>query len=238
MLPSRFYDIVTVFPYICQFNPVIHLQQMSETSTIAKAGDGMSLPVAESFYSIQGEGFNTGKAAYFIRLGGCDVRCPWCDSRNTWNSRLYPSRPVQDIVSDIMLTPAKNVVITGGEPLMHRLDPLCNILKNNGFNIFLETSGTHPLSGTFDWICLSPKKHRHPLREVTAMADEIKTVIGQESDFEWAENCRTGTKKDCLLFLQPEWDRMADIMPSIAEYVKKHPEWRISLQTHKFMNIP
>lgn len=210
---------------------------MNETYP-TEAGNGMSLPVAESFYSIQGEGFNTGRAAYFIRLGGCDVHCPWCDSGNTWDSSAFPERPVADIIGDIAATPAENVVITGGEPLLHPLGPLCRLLKDSGYRIFLETSGTHPLSGCFDWICLSPKRHRPPLEEVTAAADEIKTVIGSESDFEWAEQCRRGTKEGCMLFLQPEWNRMETAMPAITEYVRNHPEWRISLQTHKFMNIP
>ncbi|HIZ88292.1 MAG TPA: 7-carboxy-7-deazaguanine synthase QueE [Candidatus Coprenecus pullistercoris] len=200
--------------------------------------DGLSLPVAEMFYSIQGEGYNTGKPAYFVRLGGCDVHCPWCDSKSTWNPRLYPLVAIEDILREISLTPAVNVVVTGGEPLMHPLGHLCDALKAKGLNIFLETSGTHPLSGQFDWICVSPKKHRPPLVQVLSAADEIKVVIGSEADLLWAEKNRKGVNERCRLFLQPEWDRRDLALPLIAEYAKKHPRWRISLQTHKYMNIP
>ena len=198
----------------------------------------MSLPVVESFYSIQGEGFNTGRAAWFIRLGGCDVHCPWCDSRNTWNRAPHPLRTVEDIISEISVSPAVNIVITGGEPLLHNLDPLCSALRTSGYNIFLETSGTHPLSGDFDWICLSPKTHRPPLPEVLAAADEIKVVVSGPGDIEWAEQCASQTKAGCLHYLQPEWDRRETSLPLLIGYVESHPDWRVSLQTHKFMNIP
>ena len=151
---------------------------MTDAHTHASIGTGTVLPVVESFYTVQGEGVNTGKAAWFIRLGGCDVRCPWCDSRNSWDAASFPLTDIEDIVRPITGSPAVNVVITGGEPLMHDLDPLCGRLKEKGYNIFLETSGTHPLSGVFDWICVSPKKHRPPLQEVLEKADELKAVAG------------------------------------------------------------
>lgn len=211
---------------------------MSDIHGIRSAGDGLLLPLAESFYSVQGEGYNTGRAAWFIRLGGCDVHCPWCDSKGTWNPDSHPLKSVQEIIGEIALSPAVNVIITGGEPLMHNLDALCSGLKDKGYSIFLETSGTHPLSGQFDWICLSPKKHCPPKTEVLKAADEIKAVISSEEDFAWAESCRVQTKDGCLPFLQAEWSRRDTVMPLIIEYVKHHPVWRISLQTHKYMNIP
>ena len=211
---------------------------MSGKPTSVTYADGSLLPVVESFYSIQGEGFNTGKAAWFIRLGGCDVRCPWCDSKNTWNAGQYPLQPVDGIVSAISDTPAVNVILTGGEPLMHNLGPICSALRASGYNIFLETSGTHPLSGGFDWICLSPKKHRSPLKEVADAAHELKAVISGEDDLAWAEECGRAVNDRCLLYLQPEWGGREKALPLIIEYVKRHPRWRVSLQTHKFMNIP
>lgn len=211
---------------------------MSDTHSTRHTGNGLRLPLVESFYSIQGEGYNTGRAAWFIRLGGCDVYCPWCDSKNTWNPDSHPLKSVQEIIGEIALSPAVNVIITGGEPLMHNLDALCSGLKDRSYSIFLETSGTHPLSGQFDWICLSPKKHCPPKTEVLKAADEIKAVISSEEDFAWAESCRVQTKDGCLPFLQAEWSRRDTVMPLIIEYVKHHPVWRISLQTHKYMNIP
>ena len=200
--------------------------------------DGMSLPVVETFYTIQGEGFNTGLAAWFIRLAGCDVRCPWCDSKNTWSPHLFPIRTVDDLVNEVSATPAENIVLTGGEPLLHNLNPLCSALRASGYNILLETSGTHPLSGDFDWICLSPKTFRPPLPEMLAAADEIKVVVSGPDDIEWAEQCASQTKAGCLHYLQPEWDKKDVSMPILVDYVKRHPAWRISVQTHKFMNIP
>lgn len=196
------------------------------------------LPLVEGFYTIQGEGFNTGKAAYFIRLGGCDVRCPWCDSKNTWDYSSHPLINVKDIIASIKKTPARNVVITGGEPLMHNLDNLCTALRQEDYKIFLETSGTHPLSGDFDWICVSPKKHHPALDSVLEKASEIKIVITDKEDFKWAEENRLKTSKDCIHFLQPNWNNRTESTELIIEYVKNHPLWRISLQTHKFINIP
>ena len=211
---------------------------MTDAHTHASIGTGTVLPVVESFYTVQGEGVNTGKAAWFIRLGGCDVRCPWCDSRNSWDAASFPLTDIEDIVSPITGSPAVNVVITGGEPLMHDLGPLCGRLKEKGYNIFLETSGTHPLSGVFDWICVSPKKHRPPLQEVLEKADELKAVAGCPGDIAWAEDIRKHVRRQCVLLLQSEWGQRQSATPIIIEYVKEHPEWRISLQTHKYLGIP
>lgn len=200
--------------------------------------NGEGLPLVESFYTIQGEGYNTGKAAYFIRLAGCDVKCGWCDAKQTWNSLKYKAVSVDDIVKRVLETPARYVVITGGEPLKYNLDPLCARLRERGLKIFLESSGTEPLSGKFDWICLSPKRKKPPLEEIYANADEIKVIIEEESDFEWAEDNRRRVSKECRLYLQPEWSRAREMLPVIIEFVKRNPEWEISLQTHKFMEIP
>lgn len=199
---------------------------------------GAALPVAESFYSVQGEGANTGKAAWFIRLGGCDVHCPWCDSKGTWHPHAHRVMPVSEIIAPIVQSPAINIVITGGEPLMHDLSYLCEALKDKGYNLFLETSGTHPLSGRFDWICVSPKMHRPPLQEVLADADELKFIVSGPESIKWAEEISTNAGKSCILLLQPEWDVRDKALPLIIEYAKAHPQWRVSLQTHKYMNIP
>lgn len=200
--------------------------------------DGALLPLVESFYTIQGEGFNTGKPAFFIRLGGCDVGCSWCDAKETWNPKLYPPTPVEDIVKEALNYPAKAIVITGGEPLNYPLDKLCSLLKSNSFEIFLETSGSSAISGKFDWICLSPKKRKPPVAGMHEIASELKVIIENEGDFLWAEENRTLVNDDCILYLQPEWSRSKKMLPLIIEYVKSNPSWNISLQTHKYMNIP
>ncbi len=200
--------------------------------------DGALLPLAESFFTIQGEGFNTGKAAFFIRLGGCDVGCSWCDAKETWNPSLYPPTPIENIVNEALSFKAKSIVITGGEPLTYPLDKLCTLLKKNHLEIFLETSGSHPYSGRFDWICLSPKKKKTPIGNIHQMASELKVIIEQEDDFTWAEENKKLVPASCVLFLQPEWSKRDVMMPKIVEYIKSHPEWRVSLQTHKYMNIP
>jgi len=200
--------------------------------------EGALLPLVESFYTIQGEGFNTGKPAYFIRLGGCDVGCSWCDAKETWNPSLYPPVPVEDIVKEALNYPAKAIVITGGEPLNYPLDKLCTLLKSNGLEIFLETSGSSSISGNFDWICLSPKKKKPPVQEIYKIASELKVIIENEEDFIWAEKNRALVGGNCILYLQPEWSRIKTMLPKIIEYVKANPCWNISLQTHKYMNIP
>lgn len=200
--------------------------------------DGHSLPIVEEFYTVQGEGHNTGRAAYFIRLAGCDVKCPWCDSKHSWNASCFACHNVKDIAARTKSAHAPHAVITGGEPTMHHLGPLTSALHDLGIATWLETSGTHQLSGHFDWICLSPKRHMPPTDEACRNADELKVIISTHDDFAWAEECAARTTDTCLLYLQPEWDSTHDIMPDIVEYVKLHPQWRISLQTHKFMNIP
>ncbi len=166
--------------------------------------DGALLPLVESFYTIQGEGFNTGKPAFFIRLGGCDVGCSWCDAKETWNPKLYPPTPIEDLVELAVKHPAKSIVLTGGEPLSYPLEKLCNRLKDRGLEIFLETSGSHPISGRFDWICLSPKKKKPPIAGMHQFASELKIIIENDSDFDWAEKNKILVRKDCKLYLQPE----------------------------------
>jgi len=195
------------------------------------------LPLMEDFYTIQGEGFNSGKAAYFIRLGGCDIGCVWCDVKDSWDSGRHPLFTIKEIVEKAD-SPSRNVVITGGEPLMHDLTDLCNELHKRDLKIFLETSGAYSLTGNWDWICVSPKKFKAPLPEVLAKANELKVVVFNRSDFEWAEKHALFVSPNCKLYLQPEWDKQEIIMPLIVEYVKNNPKWEVSLQTHKFLRIP
>ncbi len=199
---------------------------------------GRILPVMEMFYSVQGEGFNTGKAAFFIRVGGCDVGCHWCDVKEAWDASLHPLTPLNEIMSAATSTAARSVVITGGEPLMYNLEALCAFLKQAGMTIFLETSGAYPVSGQFDWICLSPKPNMPSRPEMLLMADELKVIIHDEKDLPWAVQQSRRVKEACLLYLQPEWSKYDTILPVIVDYVMANPEWMISLQSHKFMNIP
>ncbi len=196
------------------------------------------LPLMEHFYTIQGEGANTGQAAYFLRLGGCDVGCVWCDVKESWDADAHPKVVIADMVKWIKDTPAPNVVITGGEPLLHDLTELTAQLKAAGLKIWIETSGSSPMSGTYDWVCVSPKKFKAPLPEVVAQADELKIVVFNKSDFDWARQHAEMTKPGCKLFLAPEWSKEKEMLPLIVEYVKAHPQWQISLQTHKYMAIP
>ena len=205
---------------------------------IAAVGDGSWLPVAEMFHTVQGEGAHTGCAAYFVRLGGCDVRCPWCDARYTWEGTDAPLTAVTDVARQAAASGAPAVVITGGEPTLFPLEPLTGALAAAGLQVWMETSGTHLPDGRFDWICLSPKRHRPPLGEACRMADELKVVVGTEEDLAWAETCAGRVRPDCRLFLQPEWGRRTEAMALIVAYVKAHPRWRISLQTHKYMDVP
>lgn len=198
----------------------------------------VTLPVMEHFYTIQGEGVHQGKAAYFIRLGGCDVGCVWCDVKESWDASKHPQYAISDIIRTVAATPAKIVVITGGEPLLHDLAPLTTALKAAGLRIHIETSGSSPLSGALDWITLSPKKFKAPLPEVVSAANELKVVVFNKSDFAWAEQWATEVSSDCKLFLQPEWDKAATITPLIIEYVKSNPQWQLSLQIHKYINVP
>lgn len=200
--------------------------------------DGSLLPLMEEFYTIQGEGFHSGKAAYFIRLGGCDVGCHWCDVKESWNAELHPLTSVDTIVENASKYAAKTVVVTGGEPLLYDLDLLTSKLKSAGIKTFIETSGAYPLSGTWDWICLSPKKFKAPLAAIAPLAGELKVIVFNKSDFEWAEQHAKLVSPSCKLYLQPEWSKAEQMTPEIIEYVKEHPQWEVSLQTHKFMNIP
>jgi len=204
----------------------------------AEISAGSKLPLVEEFFTIQGEGFHAGKAAYFIRLGGCDVGCRWCDSRFSWDPEIHPVVSADDIVKKAVESGTDSVVVTGGEPLMWNLDYLCNVLKKNNIRTFIETSGTYPLSGNWDWICLSPKRNLPPLAKIYSEADELKVIIEENDDFSWAEKYRKMVSSDCILFLQPEWSRFGKIVPQIVEYVKKNNIWRISLQMHKYMHIP
>ncbi len=196
------------------------------------------LPLMEQFYTIQGEGFHQGKAAVFIRLGGCDVGCVWCDVKESWDAEKHPLTSVDTIVEQALQYPARLAVITGGEPLMYDLAELCQSLKAAGFELNLETSGAYPLSGKWDWICFSPKKFKMPLPEFAIQADELKVIVFNKHDFKWAEQYAEMVNKDCLLLLQPEWGKEDQMLPLMIEYVKQHPQWQISLQTHKYMDIP
>lgn len=192
----------------------------------------------ESFYTIQGEGFYQGKAAYFVRLGGCDVGCVWCDVKESWDKNKHPLRSIDSILDEIKSTPAEMVVVTGGEPLMHELSFLTNELKLRGLQRNIETSGSHPLSGEWDWICLSPKKFKPPLDEILLKAHELKVIIFNKSDFAWAEKYAARVLSNCKLYLQPEWSKDALITPVIVEYIKANPRWELSLQLHKYINVP
>lgn len=199
---------------------------------------GELLPVMEDFYTIQGEGFNTGKAAYFIRIGGCDVGCHWCDVKESWDASVHPLIKTDAIVQKVIESKAKAVVITGGEPLQYNLTYITEAFKNKGIETYIETSGAYPLSGYWDWICLSPKKTMPPLSEVYAVAHELKIIVYNKNDFEWAQEQALKVNPACYLYLQPEWSKRESMMPVIVDFVKEHQNWMVSLQTHKYMNIP
>ena len=197
-----------------------------------------NLPVMEHFYTLQGEGVHQGRAAYFIRLGGCDVGCAWCDVKESWEAEKHPVYSVTDLVDTVRATPAEIVVITGGEPLLHDLTFLTQTLHKAGLRVHIETSGSSPLSGELDWITLSPKKFKPPLPEVLPHAHELKIVVFNKSDFAWAENWAAQVSPQCRLFLQPEWSKADQMTPLIVDYIKAHPQWQLSLQTHKYINVP
>lgn len=200
--------------------------------------NGTFLPLVEDFFSIQGEGFHTGKAAYLIRLGGCDVGCSWCDTRFSWDPEHFPMVKTDAIIDRAIRSGTDSVLVTGGEPLMWNLGYLCSVLKSKYIKTFIETSGAYQLSGKWDWICLSPKTNMPPVSEICNKADELKVIIENRNDFEWAEEYRRKVSKKCRLFLQPEWSRFESVIPEIIVYVKQNPDWRISLQVHKYMHIP
>lgn len=197
-----------------------------------------TLPLMEAFYTIQGEGFHQGRAAYFIRLGGCNVGCFWCDVKESWDADKHPKKSIKEIVQQACAEPGRLAVITGGEPLMHNLDELTWQLQSVGFETNIETSGSFPLSGTWDWICVSPKKFKSPTQEALAAANELKVVIYNKNDFDWAEKNAQFTGNHCKLYLQPEWQKAAIMTPLIIDYIKQNPKWELSLQIHKYVNIP
>ena len=205
---------------------------------ITKFNADKELPIMEYFYTIQGEGFYSGKAAFFIRTAGCDVGCVWCDVKESWDADSHPLKPIKELISEVKNTPTDFVVITGGEPAMYDISSLVNQLKDENIEVAIETSGCYNLSSEIDWYCFSPKKFKAPVDEAYDRANELKVVINHPSDFEWAESHAIKVNNACKLFLQPEWSKQERFLPEIIEYVKNHPKWRISLQTHKFMNIP
>lgn len=198
----------------------------------------MQYPVMEHFYTLQGEGAYTGNAAYFIRLGGCDVGCVWCDVKDSWDVNAHPKMKVSELVNRVKQTPAKIVVITGGEPVMHDLYALTTALKKAGLRTHIETSASGFISGNWDWVTISPKKFKAPLEQEMQKADELKIIVFNKSDFEWAERYEKSVNEKCKLYLQPEWDKSEQMLPLILDYIKGNPQWQLSLQTHKFLDIP
>ena len=209
-----------------------------DKQTKSAVESGEMLPLMEAFYTIQGEGYYSGKAAYFLRIGGCDVGCHWCDVKESWNADLHPPTSITDILKGIAQYPVDTVVITGGEPLMWNLDNLTSALKNKGLKVHLETSGAYPYSGDFDWVCLSPKKMQAPFPAIKPITSELKVIVNNKHDFIWAEQQREGLSDDCKLYLQAEWSKREKIIPMIIDFVKENKDWTISLQSHKYMNIP
>lgn len=205
---------------------------------LSSATVAATLPVMEVFYTIQGEGFHQGRAAYFIRLGGCNVGCFWCDVKESWDADSHPKIRIEKIVQQASLQPGRLAVITGGEPLMHDLDELTYQLQSAGFETNIETSGSYQLSGNWNWICVSPKKFKAPTAEALVAANELKVVIYNKSDFAWAEKNAQKTNENCKLYLQPEWEKASLVTPVIIDYIKQHPKWELSLQIHKYINVP
>lgn len=198
----------------------------------------IELPVMEHFYTIQGEGHYSGRAAYFIRLAGCDVGCVWCDVKESWDVETHPVLKLNDLLNFVLESKTDFVVITGGEPAMYDLSCFVALLQENGIEVAIETSGTYTLNGNVDWYCFSPKKFKNPVEEAYQKATELKVVVFHPSDLKWAEEHAAKTNKNCLLYLQPEWSKSEKLLPEIIDYVKRNKKWRISLQTHKYMNIP
>ena len=207
-------------------------------NNIPQLNNGTMLPVMEEFYSLQGEGFHTGKAAYFLRIGGCDVGCNFCDVKESWDKNRHPLTKVDEIVERVLQTKINCVVVTGGEPCLYNLDYLCQSLEKQAILLHIETSGSEPLSGKWNWICLSPKDKTHIFPEFYALANELKIIIETENDFLWAEHNASKVNTDCICYLQPEWSKSETIIPLIVDYILKNPQWKISLQSHKYMKIP
>jgi len=198
---------------------------------------GLEVPLMEAFYTIQGEGYHKGTAAYFVRIGGCDVGCHWCDVKESWDAEKHPPTSIKTIVSQAKKH-SDTIVVTGGEPLMWDMNPLTKSLKEVGLQTHIETSGAYPLTGDWDWVCLSPKKRMLPLPDIYTQAHELKVIVYNQSDLDFAEEQAVKVGANCKLFLQPEWSRRDSAMPLIVDYVMKHPQWKVSLQTHKYLNIP
>ncbi|HYG49302.1 MAG TPA: 7-carboxy-7-deazaguanine synthase QueE [Flavobacteriales bacterium] len=196
------------------------------------------IPVMEEFYTLQGEGKHTGRAAYFIRLAGCDVGCTWCDVKESWPVEPRQLVKINSLVKNAQKYPGRFVVITGGEPTLYDLKPLTFAFHTAGFMLAIETSGTNKLTGDFDWVCLSPKKFKPALDQNYGIADELKVIVYNKHDLEWATDLATKTNSTCCLYLQPEWNKAAEVIPLIVDFVKNNPRWRISLQTHKYLDIP
>lgn len=215
-----------------------HPQTIEKTGQSEALENGTMLPLMEEFYTIQGEGYNSGKAAYFIRVGGCDVGCHWCDVKESWDPSIHPLTEVDRIVENAAQHPGKAVVVTGGEPSTYNLVYLTSELKKRGIQTFIETSGAYELTGEWDWVCLSPKKTSPPVPSAYEAADELKIIVFNKHDFEWAEKNAALANKRCKLYLQPEWSKSKDMLPLIVNYVMRNPKWNVSLQTHKYMNIP
>jgi organic radical activating enzyme len=210
---------------------------MSENEIMTLVDKGVMLPLMEEFYTIQGEGFHKGTAAYFIRVGGCDVGCHWCDVKESWNAATHPPTSIDQIVTNAAKY-SDTIVITGGEPLTWNMFPITEALKEKGLKTHIETSGAYPLTGIWDWICLSPKKNKLPMGEVYREAHELKVIVYNKHDLIFAEEQAAKVSENCILYLQPEWSVREKVTPMIVEYVMKHPKWKVSLQTHKYLNIP
>ncbi len=200
--------------------------------------NGQKLPLIDEFYTVQGEAFHTGRAAYFIRIGGCDIGCRWCDTKISWDFNTHRLADIREITENVLKNNADTIVVTGGEPTLYELAPLCAEMKKNNIQTHIETSGAYKLTGEWDWICLSPKKQNPPLEEIYEKAHELKVIIYEPDDYRWAEEVAEKVNENCKLFLQPEWSRHKKLIPEIVEYVKENKKWRISLQAHKFMRIP
>nr|WP_299385836.1 7-carboxy-7-deazaguanine synthase QueE [Allomuricauda sp.] len=210
---------------------------MATAAVMQLVDKGEMLPLMEEFYTIQGEGYHKGTAAYFIRVGGCDVGCHWCDVKESWNAETHPPTAIESIAKNAA-TYSDTIVVTGGEPLMWDMGPLTTALKSRNLNTHIETSGAYPLTGEWDWICLSPKKNKLPQEEVYAVADELKVIVYNKHDFVFAEEQAAKVGQDCILYLQPEWSVREKMVPLIVDFVMQNPQWKISLQTHKYLNIP
>src|SRR5690606_23574157 len=210
---------------------------MIKTEVSDLVNKGEMLPLMEEFYTIQGEGYHKGTAAYFIRVGGCDVGCHWCDVKESWNAKIHPPTAIAPIVNSAA-SYSDTIVVTGGEPLMWNMNPLTKALKDKGLKTHIETSGAYSFTGTWDWVCLSPKKTKLPLDEIYPAANELKVIIYNKDDFRFAEEQAAKVSSNCILYLQPEWSKRDKVMPMLVDYVMKNSKWKVSLQTHKYLNIP